>query len=135
MNNWPQGLKRTTARSSIIEAYQHADSPLGVSELMKHFPDIPVATLYRVLETFLNQDLIELSDEFHPKEKRYVLKNGHSHHVIRCIRCHKTVQLKQCPVHLEDTIEGFTVVRHRLEIEGICKNCQEQSSGNKIDNA
>jgi Fe2+ or Zn2+ uptake regulation protein len=124
MNTWPDGLRKTRARTCILEAYQQSEIPLGVSDLLKRFSDIPVATLYRVVESFLDQNLIELSDEFHPKEKRYVLKDGHSHHVIRCVRCHKTVQLKQCPVHLENQLEGFMVISHRLEIEGLCMTCQ-----------
>jgi Fur family transcriptional regulator, zinc uptake regulator len=126
MNTWPNGLRKTPARLSILEAYQQSDTPLGVSDLMKHFSDIPVATLYRVVDAFLDQNLITLSDDFHPKENRYVLKDGHSHHVIRCIHCHKTIQLKQCPVHLEDNMEGFKVISHRLEIEGLCTSCQKE---------
>lgn len=127
MTNWPQGLRKTPARTSILEAYQDTQIPLGVSDLMKQFSDIPVATVYRVVEALLELNIIELSDEFHPKEKRYVLKDGHSHHMIRCIYCHKTVQLKQCPVHLENSIEGFKVISHRLEIEGICLSCQNNT--------
>ena len=125
MITWPSGLKKTSARTDVLRVFENSSGPLSVSELQKACPSIPLATLYRVVDDFLQHDLIELSDEFQPKEKHYALHNAHGHHVVKCVVCHKTIPLKECPIHLDDSIEGFKVLHHRLEIEGICKACQK----------
>ncbi len=125
MNHWPKQLKKTSARISILESFKTLDHPVSVSDLYKLHPDIPIATLYRVIDSFLVNELIEISDEFQPKEKHYVLKSEHAHHLIKCVICNQTKILKECPIHLSDRIEGYKIIRHRLEIEGICQDCQK----------
>lgn len=122
--NWPMGLKKTLARTEVLHAFEKSDHSLSVSELAVACPKVPLATLYRVVDDFLSHDLIELSDEFQPKEKRYALHDAHGHHVVKCVVCHQMIPLKECPIHLSDSIEGFKVLHHRLEIEGICSKCQ-----------
>lgn len=129
--NWPQGLKKTQARLSVLDAFEANPAPMSVAMLQKACPSIPLATLYRVVEDFLDHDLIELSDEFQPKEKHYALHDAHGHHVVKCVVCHQTIPLKECPIHLGDSIEGFKILHHRLEIEGICTACQKTQSSLK----
>lgn len=125
MNTWPSTLKKTSARTEVYAAFEHSSSPLSVAQLQKACPNIPLATLYRVVDSFIETDLIELSDEFQPKEKHFALKDSHGHHVAKCVVCHLSIPLKECPIHLETSIEGFQVLHHRLEIEGICSACQK----------
>jgi len=124
--NWPIGLKKTSARTEVLSAFERSTQALSVSDLSLACPQVPLATLYRVVDDFLTHDLIELSDEFQPKEKRYALHDAHGHHVVKCVVCHQTIPLKECPIHLSDDIEGFKVLHHRLEIEGICSDCQQK---------
>ena len=131
MSTWPFGLKKTSARTEVLSAFEKIKAPLSVSQLQKACPDIPLATLYRVVEDFLQHDLIEVSDEFQPKEKHYALHDAHGHHVVKCIVCHQTIALKECPIHLSESIEGFKVLHHRLEIEGICSACQKAQAVSK----
>ncbi len=121
---WPTSLKKTSARLQVLNAFETTKSALSVAQLQSLCPDVPLATLYRVVDDFLDHALVELSDEFQPKEKHYALKDSHGHHVVKCVVCHQTIPLKECPIHLDDSIEGFKVLHHRLEIEGICRACQ-----------
>lgn len=125
MNNWPTQLKKTSARIKVLQAFKISVKPLSVSQLQTLCPAIPVATLYRVVETFLNTELIELSDDFQPKEKQYILKANHRHHIVKCIICLGRFTLKECPIQLSESIEGFIVLHHHLQIEGICSACQK----------
>jgi len=125
MITWPLSLKKTSARLEVLSVFEKSLSPLSVSQVQVLCPTIPLATLYRVVESFLDADLIELSDEFQPKEKHFALKDSHGHHVVKCVVCHQSIPLKECPIHLEESIEGFKVLHHRLEIEGICTSCQK----------
>jgi len=126
MNTWPIQLKKTSARTEVLKAFENSTAALSVSDLQKACPLIPLATLYRVVDDFLDHDLIELSDEFQPKEKHYALHDAHGHHVVKCVVCHQTIPLKECPIHLEESIDGFKILHHRLEIEGICTACQNK---------
>lgn len=121
---WPVSLKKTSARLEVLKAFENTESALSVSQLQLLCSTVPLATLYRVVDDFLDHELLELSDEFQPKEKHYALKNSHGHHVVKCVVCHQSIPLKECPIHLSDSIEGFKVLHHRLEIEGICLSCQ-----------
>jgi len=125
MNHWPSHLKKTPARLALLETFETLSHPVSVSDLYKAHPEIPIATLYRVIEAFAEHGVIEISDEFQPKEKHYVLKSEHTHHLIKCVVCNKTMILNECPIHLNENIEGYKITRHRLEIEGICQNCQK----------
>lgn len=131
--NWPLGLKKTLARTKVLTAFERSTTPLSVSDLALACPQVPLATLYRVVDDFLTHDLIELSDEFQPKEKRYALHDAHGHHVVKCVVCHQVIPLKECPIHLSDSIEGFKVLHHRLEIEGICSACQQSNQSDPLD--
>lgn len=122
---WPATLKKTSARLEVLKAFENTDTLLSVGQLQLLCPSVPLATLYRVVDDFLDHDLIELSDEFQPKEKHYALKDSHGHHVVKCVICHQSIPLKACPIHLSESIEGFKVLHHRLEIEGICRECQK----------
>ena len=128
MNHLPNELKKTSARIALLETFKTLNHPVSVSELYKAQPEIPIATLYRVIDAFVAHGLIEISDEFQPKEKHYVLKTEHTHHSIKCVVCNKTMILSECPIHLDENIEGYKIIRHRLEIEGICQKCQRQHS-------
>lgn len=130
--NWPEGLKRTPARQAVAEVFKAHREPLSVPRLSELLPDIHPTTLYRIVEAFLDHDLLIMADEFQPKEKRYLLKSESHRHSLRCIRCGKIFFLKHCPIHLPQNLEGFAVIHHRLEIEGICPACQKAQKGNLL---
>ncbi len=131
MSPWPSKLKKTSARQEVLHVFEQSNPTLSVAQLQVLCPNIPIATLYRVIEVFLQFDVLEISDEFQPKEKHYVLKDSHGHHLVKCMVCHQSILLKECPIHLDDSIEGFKILHHRLEIEGICADCQVKQSSNK----
>jgi len=127
MKTWPKELKRTASRLAVLERFEQSPQAMSVSQLSTDLPDIHITTLYRIIESFLEHDLIQLSDQFQPKEKHYLLKSHSHRHTLRCVKCGKTIPLKHCPVHLASEIEGFTVLNHRLEIEGLCPECRKET--------
>lgn len=56
----------------------------------------------------------------------YTLKEHHRHY-LNCIKCHKKVAIKNCPFDYEE-LEGFKIINHTINIEGICNNCQKKSN-------
>jgi Fur family ferric uptake transcriptional regulator len=128
MKTWPIGLKRTASRLAVLQRFEQSPKALSVAQLSSELPDIHITTLYRIIESFLEHDLIQLSDQFQPKEKHYLLKSHTHRHTLRCVKCGKMVPLKHCPVHLDTEIEGFAVLNHRLEIEGLCPECRKETT-------
>ncbi len=129
---WPKELKKTGPRKAVLEAFVQQNGALSVSDLSPLLPEIHIATLYRIIESFLNTGILETLDEFQPKEKRFILKTHGHHHTVHCVACGQTQTLSCCPVHLDATIEGYKILSHRLQIEGLCPRCQAQQSSSSL---
>jgi len=127
---WPKHLKKTDARQRVLTIFKTSEGSLSVDELHQHIADIHLTTLYRIVEDFEACGLINLTDEFQPKKKRYTLAHDHQTHYLKCVDCGKEVKLIHCPVHLEAP-QGFTILRHRLEVEGVCDDCAQKRKQHK----
>jgi Fur family transcriptional regulator, zinc uptake regulator len=123
--NWPTGLKKTPSRLAVLAQFTSATRALSALDLHHALPNINVATLYRIVDSFVEHGILERSDEFQPKEKHYQLAGSTHRHTIHCVLCDQRQPLSYCPVHLRPEIDGFQVLNHRLEIEGICMNCRQ----------
>ncbi len=122
---WPKHLKKTQARQAVLSVFQSTEGSLSVDELQLQLPLIHLTTLYRIVEDFEACGLLNLTDEFQPKKKHYTLAHAHPTHYLKCIDCGKMIRLNYCPVHL-DAPQGFIILRHRLEIEGLCEACSQK---------
>ena len=83
---------------------------------------IDKSTVYRIVEILLNNNILETSIN-HKNELYYQIKE-HKHY-IKCIKCHDKQEIDICPV---ETIEknGFKIISHKIEIDGICNKCTEK---------
>lgn len=124
------GLKATQPRLSVLSLLKRHDKPIDVPHLLsdleeKHM-DIDQATVYRMLETFLQKGLVKRIDLGEGKF-RYELSRGEHHHFI-CERCGHIEDIADCTITvLEKEIsekKGVLVTRHSLEFFGLCKDCQ-----------
>ncbi len=127
------GYKLTPQRRAIVEVVLSAEKSLTPQELHavlseKH-PEIGLVTVYRTLE-ILNQ--LGLLCQFHPEGSARSFKAGppeHHHHLV-CRGCGEVVNFGQCPLELETVLErqtGFRITDHRIEFEGYCRTCQDES--------
>ena len=122
---FPEDLKKTKGRLIIFNFFKDFKETISVEELHQHFPEIHLATLYRIVDEFSKHQVIRLSDDFNPQVRRYET-NSHKHqHKIKCVDCAKEVILESCPLHLHAP-DGFIILDHRIEIEGLCKDCAEK---------
>lgn len=123
--NWPAGLKRTPQRLAVLTQFTSNTKALSVLEVHAALPNINVATLYRIIDSFVEHGILVRSDEFQPKEKHYQLAGSTHRHTLHCVVCNQRVPMSYCPVHLRSEIDGYQVLNHRLEIEGICAACRQ----------
>ncbi|MFQ5704102.1 MAG: Fur family transcriptional regulator [Gemmatimonadales bacterium] len=125
-------LPVTHQRVAIAEAVFFAKSHLSVGDLEALLSSgairIGRATIYRTLELMLEAGLIREHD-FDEGFKRYeaVTAKGHHEHLI-CMDCGRVVEfsserLERMKVLIAEEY-GFRHHHHRLEIYGVCRECQ-----------
>lgn len=134
--------RNTKQKQLILEILRDSKRPMSINEIyhsiVNDYPKIAKSTIYRNIDTLLQQDLIDkyyLNDQ----ELFYRIKsssNEHKHYII-CDKCKKMFDLPTCPIHdieqvMRDT--GFTITDHYIQITGTCKDCANHilSGKNKI---
>ncbi|MDD5021772.1 MAG: transcriptional repressor, partial [Endomicrobiaceae bacterium] len=54
---------------------------------------------------------------------------GHDehHHHITCIKCGKVDEITDCALHGVKKINGYKVISHFIQVNGICSECSRKS--------
>lgn len=128
-----QGLPVTQQREAVAAVVFSSPGHLSVdqieSELKGQGERIGKATIYRTMEILVRSGLVEEHD-FGEGFKRYEHLFGQQpvHEHLICTHCGKVVEFQTTEVVRlqEETARehGFLPTRHRLEIYGICADCQ-----------
>lgn len=134
--NWPEGVKKTHQRIDIFLALYYAEEPLSAAEIFERLneehPDERYAfsTVYRNLLAFEKAGMVTKSILSTQDDAIYELrKKTHKHYAI-CSNCHKMIQIKTCPLKdisaiVSNSLPGFKITGHQLEIIGICSDCSK----------
>lgn len=130
-----QGLPVTQQREAIAEAVFSSSEHLSVEELEQRLREggerIGKATIYRTLEMLVKSGLVEEHD-FGEGFKRYEHLFGQKpvrEHLI-CTECGKVTDIHSPElVQMQEDVarrRGFQPARYRLQIYGLCADCQAQ---------
>lgn len=126
-----ENVRNTRQRQMILSILKESDKPMSINEIYQQvitqLPKIAKSTIYRNIDSLLNQNLI---DKYHLNDTEifYRIKanrSEHKHFVI-CDDCKQIFDLPSCPIHeLEHSMEeeGFIIKDHQIQISGICKTC------------
>lgn len=125
-------LKVTSARIAVLDFLSSAKYPQDAEEIYDYLQSrnekIDRATVYRILDVFLQKGLIQ-KVEFGEGRSRFELSRNDHHHLI-CENCGRITDISDCRISdLEKQIKQkkyFLVKRHSLEFFGICRLCQQQ---------
>jgi Fe2+ or Zn2+ uptake regulation protein len=129
-----QSFRLTRQRSIILQELQKLKTHPTADEIYeivrKDIPRISLGTVYRNLEIL--SDIREIQKlELGGTVKRFD-GNIENHYHIRCIRCNKIVDASMDIItDLEHNLNGnsgFTILDHRIEFLGICRDCEESPS-------
>ncbi len=132
-----KGFRRTRSRRVLADLiamqYRCFSAAELEQELTEAAPDIGRATLFRLLATLIQQEV--LSRVTLPSgEQGYVVCNdprAHHHHAV-CTQCGAVVPVGTCGVDVRakavEKETSFHVTGHRLEYIGICAECSDRSS-------
>ena len=127
---WPEGIKRTQQRESVLSILEEALEPLSVTEIYSKMEEdgktVWMSTVYRALEVFVKNNIVIKTNMLNSEMVVYELNRFEHKHYAVCISCHKMISMDNCPMdkfipQLKD--EDFKVMGHNLEIFGYCKDC------------
>ncbi|HSG48763.1 MAG TPA: Fur family transcriptional regulator [Longimicrobiales bacterium] len=130
-----QGLPFTHQREAVASVLFSSDAHLSADdiegELRRREERIGKATIYRTLDLLVKSNLVEELD-FGEGFKRYEhrLSRQPAHHHLVCQACGSVeeFEIPEIPA-IEARVArelGFRPHRHRVEIYGLCRSCQEQ---------
>ena len=124
-------LRWTPQRKLILKVFLQNKGHISIDDLHKHIQDkdatIGIATLYRTMKLLTEAGLAEMHNFNEKTTYEHLYQVKHHDHLI-CKLCGRTVefehpliekyQLEICQQH------GFTLKSHRMELFGICNECQ-----------
>lgn len=128
------GLHATAARiavlQSVLQEHAHVTADDVRANVLRRYPAIDPATVYRTLETLERAGLVvrvELGD----KVTRWAGHAGESHHHLVCRRCGLLVELDDAPFQqLSDAVGkryGVRVDMQHIVLRGVCGVCAEEA--------
>jgi len=131
-----RGLKATRQRDVIVDVFFAQTGHLSVDELLEKAkqrdPTIGAATVYRTMKILADAGLAS-ARHFEGGQTRYeaALDRHHHDHLI-CTSCGSIIEFENERIEeLQDMVarhHGFTVTRHKLELYGLCRNCQAKAA-------
>ena len=127
-----QGLRSTEQRRLVTEMFFATEEHLSIEDLLDRVrieePKIGYATVYRTLK-LLKDCGLAFERHFGDGVSRYEVAwaNEHHDHLI-CVECEKIVEFEDGDIEeLQHDVAarlGFTLVRHKLELYGMCADCR-----------
>lgn len=126
------GLRSTEQRRVVTEKFFASDGHLSIEDLLDKVrdeePGIGYATVYRTLK-LLKDCGLAFERHFGDGVSRYEVawEDEHHDHLI-CLECQKIIEFEHEGIEtLQEAVatkHGFHLVRHKLELYGICRDCQ-----------
>ncbi len=126
-------LKFTPHRQLILETFLDHEGHRSVEDIYRvvrdHDPRIGYTTVYRTMKILLDCGLareIDLADGVTRYEHLY--NHQHHDHMI-CMECSNSIEFFNSEIEaVQDAASdhlGFTVLDHRLQIYGLCRECRK----------
>jgi Fe2+ or Zn2+ uptake regulation protein len=124
----------TPGRRAIITLLVGAGRPVSISDIAEALPDLPLSSAYRHLSDLQVAGLVRrvaANDEFARFELAEDLTEHHHH--LHCVACGDVIDFTPSAAferHVARSVdklaetEGFEPHSHRLDVLGLCSNCQ-----------
>nr|WP_319489803.1 Fur family transcriptional regulator [uncultured Caproiciproducens sp.] len=123
-------LKNTKQRGAIMQILKQNSDPVSAEDifaaLKNEYPNLALSTIYRNLERFTADGLIE-KDVWSDGIVRYSIAAEHHGHYLICTGCSAKIKIEDCPLSgieqglAHDT--GYEIEGHTLTIYGKCPKC------------
>lgn len=129
-------LNITAQREAIVEQFLRTREHVSIDELLgkvrKRQPRVGYATVYRTLKLLVDSGLA-VERQFGDGQARFEIVGDHHDHLI-CMKCSLILEFEDADIEaLQDKIAarlgGFTVLRHRHELYGLCPKAAGTPNG------
>jgi Fur family ferric uptake transcriptional regulator len=129
------GLRSTEQRRLVTEMFFASSDHLSIEDLLEQVrleePKIGYATVYRTLK-LLKDCGLAFERHFGDGVSRYEVAWADEHHDhMICLECQRIVEFEDEAIedlqHKVAARLGFKLVRHKLELYGLCADCQARS--------
>jgi Fur family ferric uptake transcriptional regulator len=131
-----RGLKTTRQRNLIIDTFFALGGHRSVEEVWAKVRQVDgrvsVATVYRTMK-LLSESGLAHARNFGDGQTRYEAAVGREHHDhLICTRCGAIIEFENDQIErMQDAVarrHGFKVVSHKMELYGLCRNCQRETA-------
>jgi len=127
-----KGFKITKQRKQILDFILKTKGHFEIEDLVykmkKKNKDVSRATIYRTISLLKELGFVEEVIKYDNKTIYEIAGKGHHDHLI-CIKCGKIIEFEDKNIEkLQNKIckkYNFKPIYHRLEIFGICEECQK----------
>lgn len=127
----------TRQRDRVAEVLLSSDDHLSVgqirSQLRAEGEPVGLATIYRTLDLLVQSGLVRAHDFGQGYRRFEPMPEQARHEHLICVRCGKVEEFaherleRMLPIIADEY--GFQPERHRVEIYGVCRNCQRKGLG------
>ena len=123
-------LKVTPQRLKILgmlDKYGHLNIEDLYREMLKEFPSISLATIYKNINQMMESGLIQEVKLPAQKSVYEVVKEPHLHMV--CDRCHKVEDIvlgSDKIIEEAEKVSGYKIEESFITLRGVCPECQTQ---------
>jgi Fur family ferric uptake transcriptional regulator len=126
------GLRSTEQRRLVTEMFFATTEHLSIEDLLDRArveePKIGYATVYRTLK-LLKECGLAFERHFGDGVSRYEVAWADEHHDhLICVECEKIIEFEDADIEeLQHRVAGrlgFMLMRHKLELYGLCAECQ-----------
>ncbi len=126
-----QGLRNTHQREVILAEFLRQHRHFTIEELCEEVKKVDstigYATVYRTLRLFTECGIASKHD-FGSGSARFERESGHHHDHMICTKCSKIIEFENDEIErLQDEVcaeHKFRLTSHRMEMYGLCENCQ-----------
>jgi Fur family ferric uptake transcriptional regulator len=133
------GLKSTQQRDVIVDQFLKSSGHISIDDLLTRVkrknPNIGYATVYRTMK-LLTECGIAAARQFGDGQTRFevMLDEHHHHDHLICLSCGLILEFENHTIEkLQDEMAselgGFTLVRHKLELYGLCPKASGIKNG------
>lgn len=117
----------------LIEKDTHPTADEIYKDLVTRFPSMSVATVYNNLRLLTKRGFVK-EMKFGDSSSRYDFASTEHYHAV-CNNCGKVEDIYypglEAVEEVTSDLTGFSVESHRLEVYGLCPECQEKEKTNE----
>jgi Fur family ferric uptake transcriptional regulator len=123
------GLKSTQQRDVIVDLFLRSSGHVSIDDLLSKVrrknPKVGYATVYRTMK-LLTDAGIAAARQFGDGQTRFEVSDGEGHHDhLICSQCGLILEFENDAIErlqeqMAESLGGFKLVRHKLELYGIC---------------